>query len=50
MTHTHAKKGTKRYRYYVTRPDDVADGPAWRVPAKDMELIAREQLASLLLD
>ena len=50
MTHTHAKKGTKRYRYYVTRPDDLATGPAWRVPAKDVELIVREQLATLLLD
>ncbi len=50
MTHTHAKKDTRRYRYYVTCPGKVADGPAWRVSAKDVELIVRERLASLLLD
>ena len=50
MTPTHATKNNRRYRYYVTRPDQLDQGPAWRVPARDIETIVREQLAALLLD
>ena len=50
MTPTHATKGNRRYRYYVTRPDQLDQGPAWRVPARDIETIVRERLAALLLD
>lgn len=37
MTPTHAKKGPKRYRYYVTRqqPNDLAS--KWRIPAGEIE-------------
>ncbi len=37
MTPTHAKRGPKRYRYYVTRqqPNDLAS--KWRMPAGEIE-------------
>jgi site-specific DNA recombinase len=49
MTSSHTKKGSKRYRYYVTR-DASQDTPAWRVSAHDIESIVRDQLRTLLLD
>jgi hypothetical protein len=30
MTPSHATKPGKRYRYYITRPDQLGDAPAWR--------------------
>jgi DNA invertase Pin-like site-specific DNA recombinase len=50
MTPTHAVKGNRRYRYYVTRPDQRGSEPAWRVPAHDIEAIITDRLAALLLD
>ena len=55
MTPTHANKvggdgGSRRYRYYITRPDQIDDGPAWRVSARDLEAIVRERIEALLLD
>jgi site-specific DNA recombinase len=49
MTANHAVKGTKRYRYYVTR-DPSPDQPAWRVSAHDVERIVRMRIEALLLD
>lgn len=48
MTPSHAQRGRKRYRYYVTRPDEVDMEPAWRVNAYDLERLVCEQLAQHL--
>jgi hypothetical protein len=46
MTPSHASKGkAQRYRYYVTRPDQVLGNPAFRVSAHDLEQIVTEKLA-----
>lgn len=37
MTPAHAKKGSKRYRYYVTRTDPGDKSPKWRLPAGEIE-------------
>ncbi len=39
MTPSHAVKGSKRYRYYITHDADLRDGgpKAWRLPARDVE-------------
>ena len=50
MTPSHATKPGKRYRYYVTRPDQLDDAPAWRVSAHDMERLVCERLSDLLTD
>ena len=50
MTPSHATKGTRRYRYYVTRPDLLDAGPAWRIPAHDVEAMICQRLATLLGD
>lgn len=49
MTPNHAVKGSKRYRYYVTR-DPSPEQPAWRVSAHDLERIVRTRIEALLLD
>ena len=47
MTPSHASKGkTQRYRYYVTRPDQTTDQPAYRASARDLEQIVTTKLAS----
>jgi len=50
MTPSHATKPGKRYRYYVTRSDQIDDAPAWRVSAHDLERLVCERLAELLGD
>lgn len=50
MTPSHATKPGKRYRYYITRSDQLDDAPAWRVSAHDLEQIICDQLAALLTD
>ena len=50
MTPTHATKGKQRYRYYVTRPDQLDGSPAWRISAHDLERLVCERLAQLLDD
>jgi len=51
MSASHANKGARRYRYYVTLQDHARDKSAWRVPAHDLEQIVigrvREHLADL---
>ena len=37
LTPSHANKGGRRYRYYVTNPRDEDGQPAIRLPAKEME-------------
>lgn len=50
MTPSHATKPGRRYRYYITRPDQVDDAPAWRVSAHDLERLVCDRLADLLMD
>ena len=50
MTPSHATKPGKRYRYYVTRSDQLDDAPAWRVSAHDLERLVCERLSDLLMD
>lgn len=50
MTPSHSTKPGKRYRYYVTRSDQLDDAPAWRVSAHDLERLVCEQLSDLLMD
>ena len=45
MTSSHAQRSKKRYRYYVTRPDEVDGNPAWRVNAHDLERLVCDRLA-----
>ena len=53
MTPTHAKRGNRRYRYYVTRPQNI-DGKsppdAWRIPAREIERPVQSRLAAWLRD
>jgi site-specific DNA recombinase len=49
MTSTHTSKGTRRYRYYVSR-DASPEQPAWRTAARDLEQIVFERIRALLLD
>lgn len=37
MTPSHATKPGRRYRYYVTRSEQLDGAPAWRVSAHDLE-------------
>jgi len=48
MTPSHASRPNKRYRYYVTRPDQVDGAPAWRVPAHDLEQLVCRSVAERL--
>ncbi|MEY3703651.1 MAG: hypothetical protein RLZZ561_1271 [Pseudomonadota bacterium] len=49
MTPSHASKGkTKRYRYYITRPDKTDTTPAWRINAHDTEQLTTAQIAQYL--
>lgn len=49
MTPTHACKGSRRYRYYITRqaPGETSLKP-WRVPAGDLEKLVVGAFASLV--
>ena len=50
MSASHANKGTRRYRYYVTHQDHAHDKPAWRVPAHDLEQIVIARVGKHLAD
>lgn len=50
MTPSHATKPGKRYRYYVTRPDELDGSPAWRVSAYDLEGLVCKRLADMMVD
>ena len=50
MTPSHASRPNRRYRYYVTRPDQVDGSPAWRVPAHDLEQLICRTLAGRLAE
>ena len=50
MTPSHATKSRRRYRYYVTRPDQLDGTRAWRVSAHDLEQLVCSSIAERLLD
>jgi len=50
MSPSHATKSRKRYRYYVTRPDQVDGTRAWRVSAHDLEQLVCSNVAERLID
>jgi site-specific DNA recombinase len=51
MKPSHACKGSRRYRYYVTAPELVtAEQPAWTLPAQELETLVRRRLNDLLAD
>jgi hypothetical protein len=50
MTPSHAQRGKKRYRYYVTRPEEVDGNPAWRVNAHDLERLVCDRLADKFIE
>lgn len=53
MTPSHAKRGSKRYRYYITRPagiDGKTSVDTWRVPAGEIEPVIKASFAKWLSD
>ena len=51
MTPTHASKGSKRFRYYVTRLQPGNDkNQAWRLPSGEIERLVTEWLAKVIAD
>ncbi|MGQ0589815.1 MAG: recombinase family protein [Sphingosinicella sp.] len=49
MSPSHAAKNGRRYRYYVTRSDELNGSRAWRVSAHDFEMLVCSSLAEKLL-
>ncbi len=49
MTPTHACRGSKRYRYYMTRlkPDEARSG-AWRLPSGEIERVVMNAVSNYL--
>jgi site-specific DNA recombinase len=50
MTPSHATKSNRRYRYYVTRTDQLDGSRAWRVSAHDLEQLVCGKLAEKLTE
>ena len=52
MSPSHANKGSKRYRYYITHAEAGIDAanPAWRAPAHDLERVVTNRLQTFLSD
>lgn len=51
MTPSHAVKGARRYRYYITHANAISDGaPAWRIAAHDGESAVTARIVHLLKD
>ena len=50
MTPSHTNKANRRFRYYVTRPDQVKGKAAWRVNARDLEHLVCRTIAEWLQD
>lgn len=50
MSPSHANKNRRRYRYYVTRSDQLDGSRAWRVSAHDLEQLVCSSVAEKLLD
>jgi len=50
MTPSHGTKRGKRYRYYVTRTDQLDGSRAWRVSAHDLEQLVCSRIAEKLTE
>src|SRR6187551_1111333 len=50
MTPSHGTKRGRRYRYYVTRTDQLDGSRAWRVSAHDLEQLVCSKLAEKLTE
>jgi len=50
MTPSHSTKSNRRYRYYVTRTDQLDGSRAWRVSAHDLEQLVCGKLAERLTE
>jgi DNA invertase Pin-like site-specific DNA recombinase len=50
MSPSHANKNRKRFRYYVTRSDQLDGTRAWRVSAYDLEQLVCSSVAEKLLN
>lgn len=52
MIPSHTCKGSRRYRYYVTKPDHFGNAPSdgWRIPAGEVDALVTKRLASWLGD
>jgi len=51
MTPTHACKGSKRFRYYVTRLEPGDDkNQAWRLPSGEIETLVTDTLAGAIVN
>jgi site-specific DNA recombinase len=50
MSPSHATRSRRRYRYYVTRSDQLDGSRAWRVSAHDLEQLVCTTVADTLLD
>jgi site-specific DNA recombinase len=50
MTPSHATKSRRRYRYYVTRSDQLDGTRAWRVSAHDLEQLVCTRISERLLN
>lgn len=48
MTPTHATKGSKRFRYYVTRTQPGDQSTKWRMPAGEIERLVVDAIAKQL--
>jgi DNA invertase Pin-like site-specific DNA recombinase len=52
LTPSHATKGKRRYRYYITPVAHLDDAPAdsqvWRIPASEIEGLVRREILDLL--
>ena len=50
LTPSHATKGKRRYRYYVTAKSghETGDNPPWRIPASEIEELVRNEILGLL--
>jgi site-specific DNA recombinase len=50
MTPSHTTRSSRNYRYYVTRPDQMAEEAAWRVSGPDIETLVCSKLSEFLAD
>lgn len=48
MTPTHASRGTRRYRYYVSRTEEDDPHRLWRLPAHSIEQLVLDRMVKLI--
>jgi len=50
MGPAHANRGSRRYRYYVSRENTAQSEAPWRIPARELEAIVQRGLSDFLAD